>query len=169
MNSLALAACLALATAFSLNANASSSDVFELTATSAEEFQQQANELRAKLTDGGTYDGLSNQEKSRVGLQLDALQELYDNRAAGKPFKRADEVKLVNASEEINGILTGTSDDRIYCEQVRKIGSNRTQKLCLSVAERRTRSEEAEKDLRNFYQGADAKREIQGSSASPAR
>lgn len=165
MNRFALAVCVALAAFIPVDARASSDDVFELTAESAEQFREQAAGLRAEMSASGKYASLKPDEKARIARQLENLQQLYDGREAGKRFRRNDELKLINASEEINGLLTGTMDDRIVCEQVRKVGSNRAEKLCLSVAERRTRSEEANKDLRNWFMGADAKVEKQGASA----
>lgn len=124
-------------------------DAFDLSATSAEEFRKQADALRAEMNAQGKHASLSSADKSRIGKQLDNLQKLYDNRAAGKEFKRSDEAKLVNASEEINGILSGNEDDRLVCEQVRKLGTNRTERVCMTVAERNERREEAARDLRN--------------------
>ncbi len=125
-----------------------------LSATSAAEFRQQAAQIRQDMQPGGQYAKVSTDGQTRVGKQLDVLQKLYDNRAEGKSFKKSDEVKLVNASEEINAILSGREDDRLVCEQVRKLGSNRTEKVCMTVAERRARQDEAKKDLRNSYTGA---------------
>lgn len=143
------AACLSIVALFSINAIAESKEVFDLSATSAEEFREQAQKLRNELDAGGQYVALSTKDKARIGSQLEVLQGLYDNREAGKKFGKTDEVKLINASEEINGLLSGDQDDRLICQQERKLGSNRTQRICLTLAERRAQSEEAKSDMRN--------------------
>jgi len=143
------------------SASVFANQAFTLSATSAEEFRQQSRELQEQMRPGGKYANLSSADQIRVTRQLERLQELYDNRAAGKSFKRTDEVKLVNATEEINAVLTGNDDDRLVCEQERKLGTNRTQKVCMTVAERKARNEEARKDLRNTYTGAQGARGVQ--------
>lgn len=151
MSHLAVSIFFAVAALLSLQVQAASQDedVFQLTATSAEEFIEQAAELRDELLAGGIYADLSKKEKARIGSQLDTLQKLYDDRAAGKTLSRKDEAKLITASEEINGILTGDEDYRMVCEMERVVGSNRNEKVCMTVAERRHRREEAAKELRN--------------------
>ncbi len=127
---------------------------FPLSAASADEFRQQAQTLRTSMQPGGQHANVTPANQERIGKQLDVLQKLYDDRAEGKKFRKADEVKLVNASEEINAILSGREDDRLVCEQVRTLGSNRTTKVCMTVAERRARQEEAKKDMRNSFTGS---------------
>lgn len=124
-------------------------EAFDLSATSAAEFRQQADALRNELKAGGKYASLSPKDKEQIGKQLEVLQDLYDDREAGKRFGKRDEVKLVNASEEINGLLSGDEDDRLVCQQERRLGTNRTERVCMTVAERRERREEAAKELRN--------------------
>lgn len=140
-----LAASVALMT--SLPAHAAT-EVFKLDATSADDFRRQADELRHEMAPGGKYGKLSSEDQARVGKQLDVLQSLYDKRQAREKFGKRDEVALVNASEEINAVLSGNEGDRLICEQVRTLGSNRVQKVCMTVAERRARNEAAKADLR---------------------
>lgn len=143
------AVCLFVASFAPVDIHAASKEVFDLTATSAEEFRQQADALRNEMKAGGKYASVAPSDKEKIGKQLEVLQELYDDRAAGKRFGKKDEVRLVNASEEINGLLSGDTDDRLVCQQERRLGSNRTERVCLTVAERRELREEAAKDLRN--------------------
>lgn len=136
-----------------VSAHAASSDVFKLTASSADEFRKQADQLRSELGAGGKYANLSAEDQARIGKQLDVLQGLYDDRVQGKGFDRSDEVKLVNATEEINGLLVGDADDRLICEQVRKLGSNRTQKVCMTARERREAREASKQNLNDRQMG----------------
>ncbi|MBN8482286.1 MAG: hypothetical protein J0L88_11925 [Xanthomonadales bacterium] len=136
-----------------LSVHAATKDPFALTATSAAEFRAQADQLRLDMGAGGKYAHLSAEDRAKVGKQLDILQSLYDAREQRKSFTGADEVRLVNATEEINGTLVGDADDRMVCEQVRKLGSNRTQKLCMTVGERRAAREESKKNLGDRQMG----------------
>lgn len=62
-------------------------------------------------------------------------------------INNSDQVVLVNASEEINAVLSGDEDQKLVCEQVRKLGSNRTEKVCLTVAQRKAAREAAKADM----------------------
>lgn len=130
---------------FSITAHAAGAEAFPLSATSSDEFRKQAQDLRGQMGAGGKYASLSQADQSRVGKQLDRLQEIYDKRAAGGTVNNNDQVSLVNASEEINAVLSGNVDDKLVCEQVRKLGSNRTQKVCLTVAQRKAQQDESRK------------------------
>ena len=127
---------LALVLAACLPAGARAAEPFPLDATSADEFHRQADELRREMAEG-------RQVREPVGRAAQARrlpagcagQALRQARDAEK-FTRKDEVALVNASEEINAVLSGKDDDRLICEQRRAIGSNRMQKVCMTVGER---------------------------------
>ena len=128
--------------------HASAPAAFALDATSAEDFRQQAQALRTEMAAGGKYAKLSPSDQARVGKQLDRLQGIYDKRADGGSMSNLDQVALVNASEEINAVLSGDEDQKMVCEQVRKLGSNRTEKICLTVAQRNAAREAAKADMR---------------------
>lgn len=122
-------------------------EVFKLDATSAADFRAQADELRREMAPGGKYEKLTPVEQARVGKQLDRLQVMYDKRADGDSISNSDQIVLVNASEEINAVLSGDEDQKLVCEQVRKLGSNRTEKVCLTVAQRKAAREAAKADM----------------------
>lgn len=122
-------------------------EVFKLDATSAADFRVQADELRREMAPGGKYEKLTPADQARVGKQLDRLQAMYDKRAEGGSISNKDQVALVNASEEINAVLSGDEDQKMVCEQVRKLGSNRTEKVCLTVAQRKAAREAAKADM----------------------
>lgn len=145
---LILASSLALVSGFCASSAFAASQPFPLDATSASEFRKQAEDLRHEMHAGGKYAQLTVDNQKRVDKQLDVLQELYDKREVRANFGKKDEIALVNASEEINAVLSGNDDDRLICEQVRTLGSNRTQKVCMTVAERRARNDAAKSDLR---------------------
>ncbi len=128
--------------------HAATAEVFKLDATSSADFRTRADELRREMAPGGKYGQLSAADQARVGKQLDRLQEVYDKREAGKRINNSDQVVLVNASEEINAVLSGDEDQKLVCEQVRKLGSNRTEKVCLTVAQRKAAREAAKADMR---------------------
>lgn len=135
---------LAASTAFAAPA---AKEPFALKAESTAEFRAQAQTLRQEMQ-AGRYANLKSKDKKRVDVQLDKLDALYVKRTSGGKIYDADAIALVNASSEINNILVGNDEDRLICEQVKTIGSNRVQKVCMTAAQRAERHAEAQRDLR---------------------
>ena len=126
----------------------SAKEPFPLDATSTAEFRTQADTLRKEMQ-SGRYASLSSKDKTRVDKQLEKLDALYVKRTGGAKVEDADAVDLVNASSEINSILAGKDDERLICEQVKTIGSNRTQKVCMTAAQRSDLHKDSQRDMRD--------------------
>lgn len=127
---------------------ASEKEPFQLHASSTDEFRQQASQLRNEMATG-RYSSLPSNDKKRVEKQLENLDGLYVKRATGASVSDLDAVALVNATSEINSVLTGDDDSRIVCERVKKLGSNRATKECMTVADRRAEKQEADRKMRD--------------------
>lgn len=114
-------------------------DPFPTTARSAEEFRAMAADLRAQLEPGGRHAGLSAADRAAIETDLAELQGMYDAHAQGRQVDRNLPMKIsaINAYSRINAKLGGDDDDRVICEQVKKVGSNRFGKYCATVRERR--------------------------------
>ena len=114
-------------------------DPFPTTARSAEEFRDRADALRTQLQPGGSHAALSEQERVAIETDLAKLQQMYDKHAQGGQVDDNLPMKIsaINAYSRINSTLGGTGDDRVICEQVKKVGSNRFAKYCATVRERR--------------------------------
>lgn len=137
-----LAAILILSVGFAPSAWAAAAvetDPFPSTARSAEEFQAMADALRAQFASGGRYAALSATDRADVESDLSALQEMYDAHAQGQQVDRnlPKKIAAINAYSRINAKLGGDDDNRVICEQVKKVGSNRFGKYCATVRERR--------------------------------
>lgn len=125
------------------------SSPFTATAADAAEFRVQAAEVRSAMKPGGRFADVSVENQALVVKQLDRLQEIYDKRG-NKPASSRQEVAIVNATSEINALLTGNEDERVVCEQVKKIGSNRVERVCQTVAQRKAAQDEGKKTLHEF-------------------
>lgn len=125
-----------------------STEPFPLSATSTVQFREQASHLRDELK-AGRYAGLKPLQKTTINQQLDRLDALYVQRASGATFTDADAVTLVNASSAINAILLDVEDQRMVCEQIKAVGSNRSTRVCMSAAERRELQRNTNSELRD--------------------
>lgn len=143
----ALAAC---ASGAAFAAPAATKEPFPLTASSTAEFRQQAEQLRTEMATG-RYAKLPSKDKQRIEKQLEHLDQLYVKRGTGASVNDADAVALVNASSEINTALSGDDDNRLVCEQVKVVGSNRSTKVCSTVADRRDQQREADRKMRDRH------------------
>lgn len=145
-----LAVSLAIAGITSAHAASDSKDLFPMDASSTAEFRQQATTLRSEM-DKGKYDKLSKGDKKAIDKRLDQLDALYVKRSTGAKIDDADAVALVNASSEINSLLAGKSEDKLICERVKVVGSNRSTKVCMTAADRDSRRREDQKEMRDRH------------------
>lgn len=143
-----LAVSLALAGISGAHAATNSKEAFPLNAESTAQFREQAATLRSEMAKG-KYADLSRGDKKAIDKRLDELDALYVKRSTGAKIKDADAIALVNASSEINSLLAGNSDDKLICEQVKMVGSNRSTKVCMTMADRESRRREDQKEMRD--------------------
>ena len=143
-----LAVSLVFAGVTGAHAATDSKEAFPLNAESTEQFRQQAATLRSDM-DKGKYSELASADKKAIDKRLDELDALYVKRSTGAKIKDADAIALVNASSEINSLLAGNSDDKLICEQVKMVGSNRSTKVCMTAADRDVRRREDQKEMRD--------------------
>ena len=130
-----LAISLAIAGMSSAHAASQSDDPFPMDAYSTDEFREQATVLRSEM-DTGKYRQLPNGDKKSIGKRLDQLDAFYVKRSTGENLTDDESAALVNASSEINALLKGDEREKLVCEQVKILGSNRRNKVCMSVADR---------------------------------
>ncbi|MFZ2235398.1 MAG: hypothetical protein WBP11_01355 [Dokdonella sp.] len=123
-----------------------SKEAFPLNAESTAQFREQAATLRNEM-DKGKYSELPRGDKRAIDKRLDELDALYVKRSTGAKIDDGDAVALVNASSEINSLLAGNSDEKLICEQVKILGSNRRTKVCTTEAERKSRHRADQKEM----------------------
>lgn len=128
---------------------ASAADPLASTAADAAEFRIQADGIRASMKEGGQYAEVPVEKQKRVGEQLEHLQAIYDKRG-NKPATQRQEVEIINVTSEINALLTGNDDARVICEQVKKTGSNRHERICQTVAQRNANRDGGKAALREI-------------------
>ena len=133
-----LAISLALAGITGAHAASDTKEAFPLNAESTDEFREQATTLRSEM-DKGKYEKLSTGDKKAIDKRLDQLDVLYVKRSTGANLNGDEAAALVNASSEINSLLKGNESDKLICEQVKILGSNRRTKVCMSAADREER------------------------------
>ena len=72
---------------------------------------------------------------------------LIGERQSLDELTEAEKTQAFNTLEWINATVSNAEDERIVCERQRPIGSNRVQRVCATVAERRKQREAVENGL----------------------
>lgn len=120
-------------------------------ATTAAEFSDQAQAVRAAMEDGGRFSEISSSNKKRVN---ELLIEIANFMVSGgfTELSVAHQTQMINAQEEANAILTKNDGDRLICTHERPTGTRFKQKVCRTadeIAERRR----IDTDRNNFARG----------------
>ncbi|MBS0557128.1 MAG: hypothetical protein JSR27_06915 [Proteobacteria bacterium] len=121
-----------------------------LVAQSLDSFMQDQARIRKDMQPGGQYGYISNLEKNRVEASLAQMQNLLTANKSKADMPESDKVALVNAQEEINGILEHNDNNRLVCEHVAPVGSHRPVTTCHTYAEIMAQRERQVNDMRRM-------------------
>ena len=105
-------------------------------ATDAAQFAELDQSIRNGLNDGGRYAYVPASQKRVLLDQLDQITTLL---ALGDPesLDEDNRIKLYNAQEKANGILTQYDGNREICERTQRTGTHRYETVCRTYAEKR--------------------------------
>lgn len=118
--------------------------------TNASEFEQQVIALRKEMTPTGRFSQISAEERARVEENLDVITRLFEEKGELSAMGDSSRIKLINAQEEANAILTRNDDDRLICKMQRPTGSNFKQKQCMTVRQAREIREKARDGIERY-------------------
>ena len=107
----------------------------------AEKFAAMAAEVREEMGNGGRYEFISADNRSRVEKDLADMMAMLQSSHSVDQMKAADKVALLNLQENLNGILTKSDSNRLVCEHSAPLGSHIQGTSCQTVGqiERRRR------------------------------
>lgn len=114
-----------------------------VTAETLEDFQHQAARVRAEMAAGKRYADLSKRDLRTVERTLDEIHVLLERSESVAAMNEEQKTNLINLQERANAILTANAQEELICEWVKKTGSNRRQRVCITAHERDRMREEA--------------------------
>ena len=116
---------------------AANSQVVEkpLVAQSLDSFNAEAAKIREQMHPCGVYGHIAPKDKGRVEERLEQIQKLLSSHASDRDLRREDKVALLNAQEEVNGILRHNDNNRLVCEHVAPVGSHVPVTTCRTYGE----------------------------------
>jgi hypothetical protein len=138
-------ACLLLATA----AYAADSMVIEkpLVAQTLDGFHQESAAIRESMKPGGRYEFLKPEERNKIDARLNTMEAVLQKHVGQNDVNAADKITLVNAQEEVNGILKHNDSNRLICESRAPVGSHLPVKTCRTYGEIEEQRHEAVKSV----------------------
>ena len=102
------------------------------------EIHEQQTELRVDVVAGkGQFKDMSNQDRVALAKQQDEVLGLIDGKESLDELNDVEKVRAFNLLESIKATIVKNDDDRVICERYRPVGSNRVERACATVAERR--------------------------------
>ena len=110
-------------------------------------------ELRSDVNAGsGVFKDMDSAERRQLAERQTRLLALLEGKESIDELDERARLDAFNLLQEINAAVTGVEGDQLVCEYVRKTGSHRKTKQCMTVAERRQARQQTEDYLRKEYQ-----------------
>lgn len=108
----------------------------------------QQTELRAEAQSGaGVFEKMSQPERAGLVAKQDHLLAMIEGKQELAELDDASKVAAFNLLQDINAIVNKAEGSQVYCEYVKKTGSHRKVKQCMTFAERREMQAEAQRVL----------------------
>ena len=137
-----------------------------LIASTFETFKQDSARIRKQMQPGGEYEHASATDQARVEARLGDMYKLLEAHRSQAEMAEADKVALLNAQEEINGILQHNDNNRLVCEHVAPVGSHRPVTTCMTYRELMVRQENAQKYMQDRARTSQLKSDKSGKSGN---
>jgi hypothetical protein len=133
MKLLSVFACLLLVTA----AYAADDRVIEkpLIAQTLDGFNKESGAIRDEMKPGGRYEFLKEADRLNIEARMSTVENVLQKHADQNDLSANDKITLINAQEEINGILKHNDASRLICESRAPVGSNLPVKTCRTYGE----------------------------------
>lgn len=112
--------------------------------TNASEIVQQQTAIRAQVLSGkGAFKDMDASARNDLLKHQDIVFGLLKDKESTTQLSEADQVRVSNSISSIVAAVTNAEDDRMVCRREKPTGSNRTETICKTVAERRIEREQA--------------------------
>jgi hypothetical protein len=106
-----------------------------LIAQTLDGFHKESGEIRDQLRPGGRYEFVKNDDRAKIDARLATMEGILVRHASQNDLSGNDKIAMLNAQEEINGILRHNDTNRLICESRPPMGSNLPIKTCRTYGE----------------------------------
>ena len=95
-----------------------------LNADTPDKFAVVADNIRKEMGQGGRYEYVKPDERKDVDKALEEITAIFTEYGSIAAMKQDSKIKLFNAQEVVNSILTRRDSDRVICKNETKVGSH---------------------------------------------
>lgn len=95
-----------------------------LNADTRDKFAEVAADVRKEMEAGGRYQYVKPEERKTVDRSLTEMEALFGQNDSVQSMRQDTKVKLFNAQEVVNSILTRRDSDRVICKNEAPLGSH---------------------------------------------
>lgn len=116
-----------------------------LNADTQEKFQAVSDGVRKEMQPGGRYEYVRPEERVTIEHSLGEMDALFAQSGGVANMKQDEKVRLFNAQEVVNSILTRRDSERVICKDEPKLGSHIRTTSCHTYGQ----EEEARRGTKN--------------------
>lgn len=109
--------------------------------------EQQTRILEEATAKQGRYRDLDSRSLGRLKREQETVFSLLEGKTSSEELTPGDQLKLFNSLEAISAIVNRDEDERMVCRRARRTGSNMSETVCKTVAQRREEQEKARETL----------------------
>jgi hypothetical protein len=114
-------------------------------ADTRDKFSEVAANVRKEMVPGGRYEYVKPDERKTIDLKLTEIEALFGQNDSVESMTQDTKVKLFNAQEVVNSILTHRDRDRVICKSEPPLGSHIPVTSCHTYGQ----EEQARRETRN--------------------
>ncbi len=136
---------MALVAVMLFSSSAFAADVVSIDSTPAQIRTAQGELRQAIERKSSNYSHFTDDERKAIFARQDEALSLIDGKQDIAELGPDGRIALANALEAVKASLARAEDNRMICERIKPLGSNRPQNKCISVGQRRRMREEAQR------------------------
>ena len=119
-------------------------------ADTRDKFATIAEGIRDEMKEGGRYEYMKPDERRTIEQKLEEITTIFGKTESVAAMQQDDKIKLFNAQESINSILTKRDRDRVICENKTKLGSHIRETTCHTYAQEVQARQETQKQMSDW-------------------
>jgi len=136
---------LAFLAVVAFSAPAFAEDTITISGTPDQIRTQQAQLRQAIERKSGNYSQFSEEERQAIFARQDDVLAVLGDKTSIDELGTDGKMRLANAMEAVDAAVNRAEDNRLICERIKPIGSNRPEKKCMTVGQRRKLREDAQR------------------------
>ena len=119
-------------------------------ADTREKFEEVATGIREDMEEGGRYEHVKPDERKVVEQKLTEIDGLFAESGSIATMKQDTKIKLYNAQEVVNSILTKRDRDRVICKSEAPVGSHIPVTTCHTYGQQQDAHNQTQKQMADW-------------------